>query len=744
MKPGTANARAMQNSTGCYRHTELSMPATGFMTAGLLYFPVNSARAGARRPAARSIVNACRSLLIPPFAAALALLAILAAPAAARVERIEILSREPFASGAAFGSAGAYEKLRGRAFFALDPEAAANAAIADLKRAPRRADARAVFTADFLMLRPSEPARGNGTLLYEVNNRGRIAMLRQLDEATLSSDPVTPADAGNGFLFREGFTLLWSAWATDVATTPGDKLLLLQAPIATENGEPITGPVAYDLIVDRPAATARFTGMGGTAYPFAAPGAPDAALTERDRPEGERRPIARAAWSFVPPRDGGTPSEIALEGAFKPGRIYQLTYTARDPMIVGLGMAGIRDLLAYLRTHPLADAPAPQRNLIFGISQSGRVIQTMLLDGLHVAEDGTPAFDGAFVHVAGGGKGGFNYRFAMPTRHFSVLEDHIYPTDFFPFTTVATRDPVSGVEASLLDKARVLGAVPKLFYVNNSSEYWNRAASLPTTDPAGQRDVAPAPQARVYLIAGAQHYAGLARIRGVFENCVNPLNHYRVMRALVLALDRWVRDGSEPPPSTYSRIADGTLISVAAYKESFPHIPGVRLPEGNLRPPRLDLGPRFAGERIADRVPPAAGAPFEALVPRPNADGLDEGGIALPEVQVPLGTRMGFNLRNATAGFPWATGRWDGSFIPFARSEAERRAAGDPRPSLEARYQDRADYEAKVRASAATVVAQGFLRAEETDDLVRQAGDFYDRVMAHDPADTSCGYLLGN
>jgi hypothetical protein len=714
------------------------------MTAGSCIFLLIPRAGAATRPAGmtrRFIVNACRSLLIARFAAALALFVIFVAPAAAKVERVEILSREPFASGTAFGTAGAYEKLRGRAFFALDPEAAANAAIADLKLAPRRADGRVVFTADFLMLRPTEAARGNGTLLYEVNNRGRIAMLRQLDEAAFNNDPSTPADAGNGFLFRQGFTLLWSAWATDVATTPGDKLLLLEAPVASEHGQRITGPVAYDLIVDAPAASARFTGLGGTAYPFAAPGAPDAALTERDRPEGERRPIARAAWSFVAPRDGGTPSEIALEGGLKPGRIYQLTYTARDPMIVGLGMAGIRDLLSYLRTHPLADAPAPQRTLIFGISQSGRLIQTMLLDGLNVDEDGKPAFDGAFIHVAGGGKGGFNYRFAMPTRHFSALEDHIYPTDFFPFTTVATRDPVSGAEASVLDKARALGAVPKLFYVNNSSEYWNRAASLPTTDPAGARDVAPAPQARVYLLAGAQHYAGLARTRGVFENCVNPLNHYRAMRALLLALDRWVRDGSEPPASTYPRIADGTLISVSAYKESFPQIQGVRLPEGNLRPPRLDLGPRFARERIADVVPPTAGPPFETLVPRPNADGLDEGGIALPEVQVPLGTRIGFNPRNAAAGFTWATGRWDGSFIPFARTEAERRAAGDPRPSLAVRYQGRADYEAKVRASAAALAAQGFLPAEETDELVRQASDFYDRIMAHDPKDTSCGYL---
>ena len=198
-------------------------------------------------------------------------------------------------------------------------------------------------------------------------------------------------------------------------------------------------------------------------------------------------------------------------------------------------------------------------------------------------------FDGAFIHVAGGGKGGFDYRFAMPTRHFSVLEDHIYPTDYFPFTTMPARDPVTGDEASVLDRARQLGAVPKLFYVNNSSEYWNRSASLIATDPEGQRDLAPAPEARIYLIAGAQHYVGEQRERGIFTNCVNPLNHYRVLRALMLAFDRWVRDGVEPPPSTYPRIADGTLVTVAAHGGISQHS-RFPLPDGNLRPPRLDLG----------------------------------------------------------------------------------------------------------------------------------------------------------
>jgi hypothetical protein len=286
--------------------------------------------------------------------------------------------------------------------------------------------------------------------------------------------------------------------------------------------------------------------------------------------------------------------------------------------------------------------------------------------------------------------------------------------------------------------------VPKLFYVNNSSEYWNRAASLIGTDPEGLRDLPPAAEARIYLIAGAQHYIGALRERGMFTNCVNTLNHYRAMRALMVAFDRWVRDGVEPPPSAYPRIADGTLVTAAAYKAALPRIPNLRLPVSNLRPPRLDFGSRFETERIADQVPPVFDKPFEALVPKPDADGLDQGGIMLPEMLVPLGTRLGFNTRNDAVGFPWATGRWDGSFVPFPRTEAERQASGDPRPSLEARYRDRSDYEAKLRAAAATVAGKGLLLPDDVDALVRDGGGLYDRIMAHDPADRSCQYMFGN
>ena len=519
--------------------------------------------------------------------------------------------------------------------------------------------------------------------------------------------------------------------------------MVLEPPVATRNGAPITGKVAYDLIVDAPRATARFTGMLGTAYPF---GARRRARrgADRARPAGRRAPTGPARRVVVRSAGGrAAATEIRLDGDFKPGRIYQLTYTARDPIVVALGMAGIRDLIV-LSARPSARRmpPAPGKRLIFGISQSGRLIQTMLLRGLHVDEDGKPVFDGAFIHVAGGGKGGFDYRFAMPTRHFSVLEDHIYPTDFFPFATVTARDPVTGAEGSVLDRARALGAVPKLFYVNNSSEYWNRAASLIGTDPAGKRDLPPAPEARIYHIAGAQHYVGVQRERGIFANCVNTLDHYRALRALMVAFERWVRDGVEPPPSTYPRIADGTLVTAAAYKQVIPadSRPAAAREQSAAAAPRFRQPVR--SERIADIVPPIMGPPFEALVPKPDADGLDHGGIALPEMLAPLGTRTGFNTRTEAAGFPWATGRWDGSFVPFPRTEAERQAAGDPRPSLMARYGGRTAYEEQVRAAAVAVADRGFLLPEDVDALVAEAGSLYDRIMAHDPADRSCRYLF--
>ena len=678
------------------------------------------------------------------LAAAMALGAA-SAPAVAVVERVEVVERTAFAPGVSFPGSGDYEKIRGIAHFALNPATAANGRIVDLERAPRDARGLVRFAAEFVVLRPvkAQPS----TLLYDVNNRGSIAMLGQVNgRSPANNDPTTAADAGDGFLMRHGFTLLFSAWTWDVAPQPpGAKPLIFTPPIAKgPHGAAIRGPVENEFIVNEPTEVATYAGLRGLTYEPATPDDPSAVLTERARPDDARRAIARKRWRFVEAERAGGPGRVQLDGGFKPGTIYELTYTAKDPYVTGAGLAGIRDLLAWFRDHRFEGAPAPRKLLIFGISQSARLIGRMLHDGLDVDEMGRLAFDGAYMQVPGaGGSAGFNSRFAQPTRHPSMLEEHDYPSDEFPFTTAPSRDPVTGRTASYLDHARdAQGRVPKLMIVNTSTEYWNRDASLITTTADGARDVAPAADVRIYGLMGAQHYVGRSHTRAPFVNCVCTTDHYLAMRALILALDRWTNSGEPPPPSAYPRISDGTLVTVAAYRAAFPKDVGLVPPEQNLREPRLDFGPGFHEQGVASRVPPKHGPPYETRVPAPDADGNDRGGVRLVELRVPLGTHTGWNERAPETGFAWATARWDGSFAPFARTEAERRAAGDPRPSLQERYLTRQDFAAALRKAADQQVSDGFLLSEDEERTVSENLGLYDRILAHDPKDPGCDYLF--
>jgi hypothetical protein len=669
------------------------------------------------------------------------------AAARAEVTGIEVLERSPFASGVTFVNAGAYEKIRGVAKFSLDPNAAANQRIVDLKLAPRDASGRVSFESPFILLRPVN-ARSS-TLVYDVNNRGGIAILGQMDGASpANNDPTTAADAGDGFLMRHGFTLLFSAWTWDVAPpSPGVKPLIFVPPVAHQaDGTSITGLVENEFIVNAPKDVTVYAGMRGLTYEPATPNDPAAILTARSRANGSPAAVDRATWRFVAPEQPGGPGRVQLDGGFQPSMLYELIYTAKDPNVTGAGLAGIRDLLAYFRDHSFAGAQAPRKVLIFGISQSGRVIGRMLHDGLNVDETGRLAFDGAYMQVPGaGGSAGFNSRFAQPTRHPSLLEEHDYPSDVFPFTSTTSRDSVTGEAGSILDRARdAHGRLPKLIIANTSTEFWNRDASLIATTPDGHADVAPAADVRIYAFMGAQHYVGRSRSRAPYVNCVSTTDHYLAMRALLVALERWTTAAAPPPASAYPSLRQGTLIPVEAYRAAFPRRIGLSPPDENLREPRLDFGPRFAGEGIADRVPPRQGTPFETRVAAPDADGNDRGGVRLIELQVPLGTHTGWNQRAPETGFPWATARFNGSFVPFARTEAERRSSDDPRPSIESRYPTRSAFVAKVQGAARHQVAAGFLLPEDVERAVSENLALYDRIMAHAPEDQSCQYLFAN
>lgn len=672
-------------------------------------------------------------------------------PADASVTRMEVVDRRPVAKGAGFGP---YERITGRLHYAIDPDDPANGRIADLTHAPRASDGRVEFAGDFILLKPRRMHRGNGRLIYGVNNRGNLMMLHTFNDAPWNNAPLTQADLGNGFLLRRGYTLLWTAWNWDVL--PGYDRLLIDLPVATDRGCTITGQVAAEIVTDLPTSVRPVAWGGSRGYPPAALGDPGNSLTVRSTPDAARRIIPRDTWQFVVPRTdaANVPVSITLKDGFEPGPLYELVYTARDPRVVGLGLLAIRDAISFFRYRTADDTGTPnplmetapagtphtvRTALIYGFSQSARVIQHMLMEGLHVDEAGREVFDAAFVHGPGAGKGSFNHRFAQTTRHPSHFEDHLYPADFFPFTTTGQRDPETGQTGSLFDAAQRLESVPRVFQVSASTEYWTRAASLLHTDVAGRTDLEPHERVRLYAFAGAQHGVSLRPRRGTFEHCRNPLDYRPLMRALLVALDAWTSEGRAPPPSAHPRIVDGTLGTIEQYRSAFPRLPGTLLPTSNLRPPRLDHGARFATDGVANLVPPRRGRTFTTLVPLPDGDGLDRAGIRLPEVAVPLGTYLGWNIRRDwTLGT--RLGRWEGAFLPFPPTEERRRFRADPRPSIEARYPTERGYLARIDDVTRALVERRFVLAREVVDMRRQARAAYGALTRADvPA--NCAYL---
>jgi hypothetical protein len=660
--------------------------------------------------------------------ASFALLAIALAPAAASagLSEVRVLERRAFAQGATFGDAGAYEVLRGRLFYAIDPQSPQNAMVVDLARAPRDPSGNVIVSADFLMLRPQDPAKGSGRLVYEVTNRGNLGILSTLNDARPTNDPQTAADAGNGFLLRRGEAILWSGWNWDVEANRGQ--LTITLPVATESGRPITGKVVHEIVPAEAGESVRIS-PGTIGYPLADGAAAAATLTVRETPEAARRPIPREAWR-LDANEADVPKTLALAGGFTPGLLYELVYEARDPVIVGLGLVAIRDLLDAVENGAPAAAPLGRYDdlTIFGNSQSARVVNTMLALGLATGADGTAVFDAAFLLAGGAGKGGFNHRFAQTTRHFSQFEELIYPTDAPPFDIGAMLPPGEG---------------PKIIVAGGSTDYWTRAMSLLSTDEAAQADRPLDARLRLFLLAGGPHGAGQAGARGTgLAACNNPLDFRPALRALYTALDAWAFAGLAPPPSRYPRLDDETLIDFETYRRRFPAIAGMPAPPGLLTPPVLDFGPRFEGEGIAEIVPPRRTGGLPTRVPAPDSDGNDRAGLRLPAVAVPLGTYTGWNPRDAASGLAGkAIGRWAGAFVPFA-SHAASRAADDPRPAIAARYGDRSAYESRYRAAAAGLVGDRLLLAEDVEPMTAAALALYDRLTERDPtADAACGFL---
>jgi hypothetical protein len=632
--------------------------------------------------------------------------------AEARVVKVRVERREKVPYG--------YEKVTGKVEFALDPGQAMNKNIVDLNLAPRNPHGDVEFTADFYLLKPVDPARGNGRLFYEVGNRGGKSMLRTFQKAKNTADPQTEADFGDGALMKQGYTLLWMGWQWDV---PAGQMRM-EMPIATDHGKPITGLVRGNFIPNTNAATQPLADRNHLAYPINDPNSPDDFMTVRDRPTDPPQRIPRSKWHFV------GDSAVAVDGGFELGRIYDVVYRARDPRVVGTGLAGTRDLISFLKYDKTDANPVSGIRVAYGwgVSQSGRLLRHFLYEGFNEDEQNRKVFDGVIDEVGGAGRGSFNHRFAQASRDAEEFFNVFYPADMFPFTDGPETDPETGKTDSVMGRAEARHVAPKVIHIFSNSEYFNRAGSLIHTDPAGMRDIEPPADSRIYFVSSGPHGAGpFPPVQPAGAAALNnPLDRSPIVRALLKDLDAWVVDGTPAPPSRIPRIADGTLVPTE--KAGWPTIPGVKFPVPYLKTYRLDFGPEW-DKGIVGNEPPKIGKQFVGLVPAVDQNGNSRAGIRMPAIEYPVGTYGGWNFRSPSIGSSDQLFGEIGSFHPFARTKIERVASGDSRLSVEERYAGRVEYVAKVSATARKMVEDRFLLPQDLADVAGQAVALYDWVI---------------
>lgn len=632
---------------------------------------------------------------------ALALLGMIASapPGQARITQVRIDQVETFADATTFGATGAYQRVIGVAKGELDPADPRNAGIADIARAPRNAAGKVEYETDLFILRPIDPAKGNHHLLFDVLNRGNKLVIRALNELSPpddSNDPMTSAQAGDGFLFRRGYTLAWAGWDPDAPTR--NHGMTIRIPALPEIVQEIRDEFASGT---RGPELTQFH----LSYTAVDTEQPSATLTVREREQDPPVAVPREQWRFTDQR-----TVVLLPEGTKPalGALYELNYRAKAPWVSGIGFAAQRDVVAFLKSSA-ADNPAGGGITIaigFGISQSGRFLRDFIEHGFNQDESGHKVFDGVLSHIAGIGTVFLNAPFAQPFRTRTQHEDHTMPENAFPFSAARTHDPVSGKDAAVL---RHDGFDPLLIETNTDAEYWQKGASLLGTDPLGQRDVALPASTRLFLIAGSQHTGrhGSTNAAGPCANLRNPHDPYPAVRALLVDLDDWVTKGTPPPASRIPRIADRTL--VPAQDLRFPALPGFVVASGpdSIDPPGDWVHPRHVA------------TPYDALVPAVDRDGNDLAGLRLPDIVVPVGTYTGFNLYKS----PFPTGEMcdrDGSFLAFAHTNAER-MSGDNRKSLAARYGDRVHFAALVATAARQLVHDRLLLPEDAERYITEA-----------------------
>jgi len=647
-----------------------------------------------------------------------------------RIE-LRIAERAPFAEGMSFGEVGLYERLWGRAHFAVDPDAPAQAGIVDIGKAPRNADGLVEFAADLLILKPADPARGNRRVFFDWGNRGNNRAVQFFCDAPASNEIRTAAHAGNGFFFRRGYTVVHAAWQGDLL--PGSGRMILDLPVAREEDGPVTGQVRTEFIANGPGVKSMpLSGRVSTrSHPTVSMDTREALLTRRRYPYDKPERLPSDAWAFARIESGmgldmqgaeqaliPSDTHLYIKDGFEPGWIYEIVYIGRDPLVMGLGHVVVRDLVSFLKYRGEDDAgqanPAGtiEKAYGWGRSQTGRAIRDFTYLGFNADAEGRRVLDGVLPHVSGAGRMWLNHRFANGVNPAGQqYEDHFNCADRFPFSYAETTDHLTGRTDAILKRP---ATDPLVIHTQTATEYWQRRGSLVHTDTRGN-DLPQPDGVRVFLWASSQHFAdpnSKPPSRGVCQNLNNTVSTSMFFRAMLDAMDRWATDGTAPPGSRVPLRADGTLVDAETWRSRFPDIPGVAKPTGPARLPLMDFGPDF--EQGILREPPqmVSHDGYPVMVPAVDADGNDVPGVRAPMVQAPLGTYTGWNLRARGLGHG-AMHEFTGSYIPFPDTDGEQAVTGDPRTSVTGRYGDAAGYVTAIVEAARRLVADGLMLEED-------------------------------
>ena len=655
--------------------------------------------------------------------------------------------RESFADDAEFGDSGRYERLWGEVEFAVDPTAPQYRDIVDLDLAPARADGRVEYSTDFYMLRPAEFQRGNGRLLFEVINRGTKLLLNLVNDAVQLERPGALEHAGNGYLLRRGYTLLWSGWQGDIL--PGAGRMTMRLPTPLRDARPVTGIVRTEFAPGY-AGTGYFVSqkLGQREGIFSIPlsgndytesyetnslDTAGATLTCREYETDSREVIPPGDWSFARLDGSGAtlPSSkhCFLSTGFRRGWIYELIYTAKNPPVLGLGFTGVRDLVSFLRhaSHDAAGSINPLREgdlgvekaYAWGCSQSARYLREFVYRGFNEDQLQRPVFDGINPFVSGAGRITLNYRFAQPGRYPRQHYDHLYASDQFPFAYPTITDPLTGQTDGILKRPRT---DPYVIHTQSSSEYWQRRGSLVHTDSAGG-DLRDHEKARVYLLSSAEHAANpieepdtdLARFP------TNPLNVSALQRAMLDNLDAWVTNGTLPPDSRVPTRREDTAVSASGVASMFPSIPNASPPTEHNRLFVQDHGDQLEAG-LFSLEPPRELLDKEYVVLLPSVDdaGNEVPGIRGVELEVPTATYTGWNYRRMGEA-ERSMAAVHGSYLPFAPDKTTRESTGDSRSSLEERYESNAAYVQSIEQATARLVEERLLLEEDRQLFIARA-----------------------